>query len=196
MAVKISTVALILLGAWSGNRAGAAQTEAPDGPYTPRATVLVVKEDLLPEDLAVIEGAAVGLMNPGLGEVGAEQTWLDASQGARAFDTKYDAPLNTMFISSPYVLGWEKTLERAESADSNIRPGLLASALERGGQSSVAADLRGGRSLPALLAVDRSGRLRAAPDRCPGPHARSRSSSPPSAFRRPRDFPAGVIAAS
>jgi len=168
VAVKIAAVALIILGAGAGGPAQAAQHGGSEGPYTPRATILVVPDRILPEDLDVIEGAAVGLMNPGLGEVPAEQTWLDVGQGARAFDIKYDTPLDTMLIAPPFVRGWAETLRRARSADSNIRPGLLASVLKKGGLTA-AARLGEGRDRPALVAVERNGRLRAAPDSCPGP---------------------------
>ena len=170
MAVKITAAALILLGALSNGSASArdSPSDGPAGGYQPRVTMLVVPEAILPEDLGVIEGAAVGLMNPGLGEVGPDQTWLDVGQGARAFDGKYDTPLNTMLIKPPFVRGWENTLRRAGSPSSDIRPGLLASVLRRSGLLP-AAGFGPGADRPALVAVDRSGRLTTAPESCPGP---------------------------
>ncbi len=170
MAVKITAVVLILL--WmllpGSDTAPAAPSAAPGFSYEPRVTILVVPEAILPEDLALIEGAGLGLMNPGLGDVEPEQTWLDVSQGARAFDGKYDTSLNTMSILPPVVTGWEKTVIRAKSSGNDIRPGLLASSLRRSGLVPAATGLVPGVDLQALVAVDRRGRLVAAPRRCPG----------------------------
>jgi hypothetical protein len=139
-----------------------------DGRYTPRVSILVVPQPVLPEDLAVIEGAAVGLMNPGLGAIGAEQSWLDVSQGARVFDSKYDTPLNNLSATPPVVSGWGKAVLRAESAGVDIRPGLLGSVLRRNGLDPGVADygLRAHPSSLALATLD--GRLSRA-KRCPGP---------------------------
>ncbi len=156
---------LLLPGA---TRAADDPSGSPVAAYEPRVTILVVPEAILPEDLAAIDGAAVGLMNPGLGTVGPEQTWLDIGQGARAFDAKYDTPLNMMSIEPPFVRGWENTLRRASSSRSDIHPGLLASVLRRGGLLPAAV-LGPGVDLQALAVVDRRGRLTAAPGRCPGP---------------------------
>ncbi len=171
VAVKIATAALFFLWAPLAGQASAVESEPtmPSGSYQPRATILVVPGEILPEDLGVIDAAAVGLMNPGLGEVGPEQTWLDVSQGARTFDAKYDSPLNTMLATPPFVRGWEKTLLRAQSSGRDIRPGLLASILRRNGLLPAAAGLGTGGFRAAFAVVARNGRLTAAPARCPGP---------------------------
>ena len=57
-----------------------------------QVTIVVLPDGIVPGDLTGLEHAAIGLLNPGLGEVPAQQTWLDVSQGSRAFDTSYDTP--------------------------------------------------------------------------------------------------------
>jgi hypothetical protein len=140
-----------------------------DGSYTAKVSILVVPQPLLPEELSVIEGAAVGLMNPGLGPTGAAQTWLDVSQGARVFDTKYDGPLNVLSPMPPFVSGWGKVVIRAASAGVDIRPGLLASVLRRNGlEPGVGGNDWSGD--PSSLAVTTlEGRLSRAQPGCPGP---------------------------
>ena len=108
-------------------------------PINTRATILVVPGKILPEDLGVIDGAAVGPMNPGLGEVRPDQTWLDVSQGARAFDVKYDRPLNTMLVVPPFVRGWEETHGSSPEPAGTYGRGLLASVLRRNGLLPAAA---------------------------------------------------------
>jgi hypothetical protein len=130
---------------------------------------MVVPGEVLPEDLSVIDGGAVGLMNPSLGDVGPEQTWLDVSQGSRVFDSKYDTPLNTMFPVPPFVRGWENAVKRAASAGVEIHPGLLASAMRRNGLVPGIAGADSGPDPSSLAAVSRGGRLSRAPQGCPGP---------------------------
>lgn len=170
LALKISVVAL-LFGAAMAPAAGAISERTPEDPgaYLPRVTILVVPQPVLPEDLSQIEGAAVGLMNPALGEAGPDQTWLDVSQGARAFDSKYDASLNIVSASPPSVFGWERVIERAESAGVDIRPGLLGSVLRRNGLIPEVADPSGTADPSSLVVVNRNGMLKAAPPQCPGP---------------------------
>ncbi len=135
---------------------GAAAVPAGTIGVQPRVTIAVVPQGTSPTTLGSFRGAAVGLLNPGLGDVPADQTWLDISQGSRAFDTAYDIPLNDLVVTPRRVLSWEKVRKRARLASPDIRPGLLATALAASGLESVVAP---GTGSPALIAVDRDGRL-------------------------------------
>lgn len=132
----------------------------------PRVTIAVVPQGVGPAKLGGLKGAAVGLLNPGLGEVPPAQTWLDVSQGARAFDGSYDTPLGMLSIGPEYVLGWEKVLVRARTTTTAIKPGLLATVMARYGLR-MAHQADAGKL--ALATARRDGRLVPAPGTCPGP---------------------------
>ncbi len=168
MALKITAgcifaflmAAFVPYGAMAGT---AALTGTP-----PRVTILTVPGPVLPEDLEQIEGAAVGLMSPGLGDVPPEQTWLDVSQGSRVFDSKYDTPLNTLFTAPGLVSGWSAVLRRAASAGVTVRPGLLATELRRRGLLPAAVPGSGTSQPSGLALVTRGGWLKPAAAECPG----------------------------
>ena len=133
-----------------------------------QVTIVVLPDGIVPGDLTGLEHAAIGLLNPGLGEVPAQQTWLDVSQGSRAFDTSYDTPLERVYPGGETAQGWEKVVKRAKSADSPVIPGLLASFLARNGLDAVAAESAGS----AALAVSRKdGVVARAPVACGGPES-------------------------
>lgn len=120
----------------------------------------MVPQGVGPARLGQLDGAAVGLMNPGLGDVSPVQTWLDISQGARAFDSAYDASLNKLFVTADRLLGWETVEQRAAEVTATIRPGLLATTLARNGLSMTSSEVAGN---AAVIAANRSGRLVRAP---------------------------------
>ena len=131
-----------------------------------QVTIIVLPQGIVPEDLTGLQHAAIGLMNPGLGDVSAQQTWLDLSQGARAFDTAYDIPLDRVYPSGETAHGWEKVVKRAKSADSTVIPGLMATVLAGNDLNAVATESAGA----AALAVARqSGAIARAPLSCGGP---------------------------
>lgn len=131
-----------------------------------QVTIIVLPQGIVPEDLTGLQHAAIGLMNPGLGDVSAQQTWLDLSQGARAFDTAYDTPLDRVYPSGETAHGWEKVVKRAKSADSTVIPGLMATVLAGNDLNAVATESAGA----AALAVARqSGAIARAPLSCGGP---------------------------
>ncbi len=82
-------------------------------------------------------GFAPGLMSAGLGTVPPEQTYLDVGQGNRVFDSLYGESLRPLGESAcePWL---EAARQRAESAPSEIEPGLLVEELW-GGQAAVIA---------------------------------------------------------
>jgi len=166
VAFKIALAALLvaLLAAWAPGIAAGSPGEAEQR----QVTILAVQGPVLAEDLQRVPGAAVGLMNPGLGDVPPDQTWLDVSQGARVFGNKYDASLNTLSALPGRVPGWPGVLRRADSAGLEIKPGLLATTLALGGVLAAVAGPTE-RSDPSFLAlVTRGGRLVKAPPDCPG----------------------------
>jgi hypothetical protein len=124
-------------------------------------------------------GLSPGLMSAGLGTVPADQTYLDIGQGNRVFDSLYDEPLPRHLTLDGRVPSsqWRTVRERARSAPADILPGLLATAIAREGGFATAAGLTGSPGLPALVAANRAGRVRAATSCCPGegPAARSRA---------------------
>lgn len=133
-----------------------------------QVTIVVLPADVTPDDLAGLDRAAIGLMNPGLGEVSAQQTWLDVSQGARAFDTTYDTPLERVYPGGDSARGWEKVVRRADSTETRIIPGLMASALGRTGLDAVASESAGA---AALAVARRDGSIGRAPMACGGPRS-------------------------
>jgi hypothetical protein len=161
LAVLIAGLGLMALPA-TGN---ASTYESPD---VQRVTILAVPGPVSPEELARIPDAAIGLMSPGLGDVPAEQTWLDVGQGARAFDTKYDTPLNALFPAPGLVSGWPAALRRAASTGVSVEPGLLSTTLRRFGIVAASAQPPGDPDPSSLIAVSRGGWLRSAEGDCPG----------------------------
>lgn len=74
-------------------------------------------------------------MSAGLGSVPAAQTYLDISQGNRAFDSLYDSELPRDIGGGICGPGYsEAVVERAESAPAEIVPGLLAATLAEHGE--------------------------------------------------------------
>lgn len=140
-----------------------------------QVTIIVLPQGVVPEDLEGLDGAALGLMNPGLGEVSAQQTWLDVSQGARAFDTTYDTPLERVYPGGEIAVGWEKVLRRAASTETTVIPGLMATVLARNGLNAVAAESAG---TAALAVARRDGTVARSPRACGGPESMMTSGTP------------------
>ncbi len=78
-------------------------------------------------------GLSPGLLSAGLGQVPAEQTYLDITQGNRVFDSLYDTELPRFSPGSGCAAWWRAVQVRAESAPADIVPGLLSSTLEAAG---------------------------------------------------------------
>ena len=135
----------------------------------------MLPQGISPSDLYGLESAAIGLMNPGLGDVSPQQTWLDVSQGARSFDTTYDRPLDRVYPGGETAVGWGKAVARADSTDSPVVPGLMASFLARNGVLSAAAESAGA---AALAVTRRDGTLDRAPIACGGPRSLLRAGDP------------------
>jgi hypothetical protein len=104
-------------------------------------------------------------MSAGIGQVPAEQTFLDLSQGNRVDPVLYDRGLRPLTPFGEAVPGWAGIVSRADSAPADIVPGLLASELRRAGLPVAA---QTGLGPPAIAAAGRDGLVHPLP-RCPAP---------------------------
>ena len=135
----LALIALLGLVFWVAPAASAAVTAADTATGSRgQVTIVVLPPEITPDDLEGLDGAAIGLMNGGLGEVSAQQTWLDVSQGARAFDTTYDTPLERVYpggrIGAGMGKGDPQGRDRREHRDprtSGFGPGLRTASTRR-----------------------------------------------------------------
>lgn len=129
---------------------------AVDEAAQPRVVIALLPYGTTLEQLARVGEFAPGLVSAGLGPVPIAQTYLDVSQGNRINDKLYPDELPRLYVrggSVPEEL-WERTLERARDAPSQLEPGLLASTLQEAGvEVAVEADS----GLATLIAVDEQG---------------------------------------
>ncbi len=105
-------------------------------------------------------------MSAGLGSVPAAQTYLDVSQGNRAFDSLYDSELPRKVAGGICGPGYSKAVvERAESVPAEIVPGLLAATLAEHGErcevrsvgvAGLSGLVRGLRGNDVLIAIGRA----------------------------------------
>ena len=77
------------------------------------------------EQIARTPELAPGVISAGLGAVPVAQTFLDISQGNRVNEDLYDGELPRLYLRDGRVPRrlWERTVERAESAPAEHRPG-------------------------------------------------------------------------
>jgi hypothetical protein len=125
-------------------------------------TVVVLPPETTVGQLAAA-GFSPGLMSTGIGQVPAEQTYLDISQGNRVANLLYDGWLARISISGPSLGGWQDILDRAGSAPASIEPGLLGLALIDAGVGSRVTPFV---IAPAVIAADQHGTVARA---SPGP---------------------------
>ena len=126
-------------------------------------TVLILPGDVEPADLTGIDGAAIGLLSAGIGNVPAAQTYLDVTQGARLNSSLYQAEpprIPARPGTGAFAEAWASALARAEGAPADLVPGLLAATLEQGG---VAAQATAGAGRSSVIAADREGEVRVVP---------------------------------
>jgi hypothetical protein len=107
---------------------------------------------------------ALGLVSATQGRSSPEQMVLDLSSGSRTSRAVYEPeeppPLELVRGGdrSGFIFGWNKALERADSAPAEIKPGLLASQI-RGG--AAYAGVAGRTNVEAAVAADRRGDIAA-----------------------------------
>ncbi len=127
-----------------------------------RITIAVMPAGTTPAELARVPGMGVGLMSAGIGEVPAEQTYLDVGQGARIAPALYDQPLPRPHARRDAATGgsipprtWAAVRRRARGAPADLVPGLFGSTLAEAGVRARSA-LPGA---PLAMVIDRGGRL-------------------------------------
>jgi hypothetical protein len=121
----------------------------PPGPGEPRA--------LLDEFAA--RGMAIGMTSPTVGGFKKRQMGLDMSQGARIPTRLYSGPIGALRLRDGHLKGWALALRRAEKAPGDLKPGLLASTIERAGGRVGFGGYRRGYSIGPIVAANRNGRV-------------------------------------
>jgi hypothetical protein len=135
---------------------------AADAKQQPRVTIAVIPGHVSVRQLAAIPGMGVGILSAGMGEVPAEQTYLDVSQGARIPETLYGSSLPRLRIQrnggTPRVwpAQWGEVRMRADLAPADIVPGLMGKELMKADVSRCATPRAG---TAALMVVTKHGRL-------------------------------------
>jgi hypothetical protein len=146
----------------------APSADASNAPVAPRAhrahvTIAVLPAGISLGELGSIHGMGVGILSAGIGDVPADQTYLDLSQGARTPESLYDRPLPRLRLESarggaarvPAPL-WNAVRDRAESAPADLVPGLLGTTLERAHAVTRATPTAGA---AGLMLVDERGAI-------------------------------------
>lgn len=164
--VAMLAPAICLLGSLGilGAFAATATAQSPQ----PRVTIAMLPSGTTVEEIAAaVPGIAPGVLSAGLGRDPASQTYLDIGQGNRLSDSLYSEMLPPLYVTGNRVAGerWRQALERAADVPADIEPGLLASTLREAGVPIMASPLAGS---PALIAVDREGRVQRRADCEPG----------------------------
>jgi hypothetical protein len=135
----------------------------------PNVTVMTLPDRVEPQELTAIDGAALGLLSGGIGNVPASQTYIDITQGARLNPSLYDGDVPSLRLEPSGEIApdrWQRTVERAQDAPSDLVPGLLASTLAAGGVTARATSQAGN---AAVIAADEAGRVTIGGcDGCPG----------------------------
>ena len=131
----------------------------------PQITIAVLQHHVTLEQLASIQGMGVGVLSAGIGDVTADQTYLDVSQGARVPGSLYDRLLPRIEHASKGVDApqWRAIQERADSAPADLVPGLLGTALT---SAHTVVRAAGGPGNAALMLVDQRGKI--PPTACSG----------------------------
>jgi hypothetical protein len=132
--------------------AAAAAASAADRP--PQLIVAILPSDTTVAQIAATPRVAPGLLSAGIGDVPADQTYLDVSQGNRVNPGLYDGdppPLRVVDGRVPSEL-WARAVERAEDAPAELVPGLLGATIAMHG-----IDVSASAGPADLIAVDRAG---------------------------------------
>ncbi|MDX6606246.1 MAG: hypothetical protein QOD14_786 [Solirubrobacterales bacterium] len=138
---------------------------------SPSVTVAILPSGTTVSELARLPRFSPGVLSAGIGQVPAEQTFLDISQGNRVNGALYEQVLPALPAFANRIPGWSEIASRAAGIPAKIAPGLLVEQLRRAGVYAAAE-----RSLvaPALVAADHRGVVWRVPAanclrrRCPG----------------------------
>src|SRR3954453_21679170 len=82
------------------------------------------------EELAA-RGMAIGMTSPTVGGFNQRQMGLDMSQGTRIPPRLYSQRIGALRLVGGRLTGWNIALRRADDAPGDLKPGLLASTVER-----------------------------------------------------------------
>jgi hypothetical protein len=136
---------------------------AAEGKQQPRVTIVVLPQHVTVGQLAGVHGMGVGFLSAGIGDVPADQTYLDVGQGARVTESLYDGSLPRLRVTSGHggtakvpPPEWGAVRQRADSVPADIVPGLLGTTLE---QAHVAVGAGSSAGSAALMLVDEHGAL-------------------------------------
>ena len=106
-------------------------------------------------------GMAIGMTSPTVGGFKRRQMALDMSQGTRIPTRLYSKEIGALRPAGGRLTGWDIALRRADKAPGDLKPGLLASTIERaGGRVGFGSDAPG-YSVAPVVAADERGRVRA-----------------------------------
>src|SRR4051794_30545785 len=111
------------------------------------------------EELAA-RGMAIGMTSPAVGGFRPAQMGLDMSQGTRIPTRLYSKRIGALRLRGGRLTDWDVALRRARDAPGDLKPGLLASTVERAG-GLVGYKGPGGFSVAAIAAADGAGRVAA-----------------------------------
>jgi hypothetical protein len=112
-------------------------TPQADAKQRPRITIAVITDHVSVRQLAAVPGMGVGILSAGIGEVPADQTYLDIGQGTRVPQPLYDGPLPPLALKpagdgrlTVAPAAWREVRERADPVPADVLPGLLGRTLE------------------------------------------------------------------
>src|SRR3954469_1104172 len=108
------------------------------------------------EELAA-RGMAVGMTSPAVGGFKVRQMGLDMNQGARIPTRLYSGPIGPLRLRRGHLIGWAVALRRAAQAPGDLKPGLLASTIERAGGRVGFGAKRGSYSIAPIVAANQRG---------------------------------------
>jgi hypothetical protein len=108
------------------------------------------------EELAA-RGMAIGMTSPTVGGFEPRQMALDMSQGTRIPTRLYSKDIGVLRLRAGRLTGWDRVLRRASDAPGDLKPGLLASTIERaGGRVGYKGPADG---VAAIVAATQAGRV-------------------------------------
>jgi hypothetical protein len=110
------------------------------------------------EELAA-RGMAIGMTSPTVGGFNKRQMGLDMSQGTRIPTRLYSKRIGRLVLRNGRLLDWDVAKRRAEKAPGDLKPGLLASTIERAG-GRVGFKGPEGFTVAAVVASNRLGGVR------------------------------------
>ncbi len=162
-AVQAAALALVLVLAGT---APAQAAEAPDREphvliaFLPQNFDTIPGVPLLPE-FGRLEGTALGLSSPILGQYSRQQVLLDISAGSRISTRTYPDELGPVFLrrrgDTGRTAGWQAAMRRGADAPGEIVPGLLATSVQEAGGHVAYAGVEGSLQGESIVATNEDG---------------------------------------